>query len=554
MANILGFRAVWLGLCGAALIALSACGDGSNSKSASAGASNGASGSEVVLRRGNAAEPASLDPHFSIGTWEDNIISDLIVGLTTADAAGKAIPGAATSWETSPDGKTWTFHLRDLQWSDGKPVTANDFVYAWRRILDPKTAAPYASILYGFKNAQQIASGKMKPEELGARAVDDKTIELQLENPAPYLPELLMHTTALPVPREIVEAKGRDWTKPGSFIGNGPYTLSDWVPNDHITLIKNPKFYDAANVKVDRVIYYAIADPDAGLKRFRAGELDTQDGIPTSQIDFVESSMKEMFHKDPFLANGWLVFNMARKPFDDIRVREALNLAYDRETMANKIVRIGQPPAYSILPPGIANYPGGVEFSFKDTPYPERVKQAEQLMQQAGYGPNKRLKTTMLTGPSNDAKRIAAAVQEIWRTVYVDADIVQLDAQVYNSNLATGNFDIAGYAWVADYNDPRNFLFLLLSNNELNYGHYKSPEFDALIKESDQEQDLIKRGEILAKAEGIALKDVPWIPTRFQVTLNLVQPYVKGWVTNVSDKNRSRWLSVDTQARDAVVN
>jgi len=553
MANILGFRAVWLGLCGAALIALSACGDGSNSKSASAGASNGASGSEVVLRRGNAAEPASLDPHFSIGTWEDNIISDLIVGLTTADAAGKAIPGAATSWETSPDGKTWTFHLRDLQWSDGKPVTANDFVYAWRRILDPKTAAPYASILYGFKNAQQIASGKMKPEELGARAVDDKTIELQLENPAPYLPELLMHTTALPVPREIVEAKGRDWTKPGSFIGNGPYTLSDWVPNDHITLVKNPKFYDAANVKVDRVIYYAIADPDAGLKRFRAGELDTQDGIPTSQIDFVESSMKEMFHKDPFLANGWLVFNMARKPFDDIRVREALNLAYDRETMANKIVRIGQPPAYSILPPGIANYPGGVEFSFKDTPYPERVKQAEQLMQQAGYGPNKRLKTTMLTGPSNDAKRIAAAVQEIWRTVYVDADIVQLDAQVYNSNLATGNFDIAGYAWVADYNDPRNFLFLLLSNNELNYGHYKSPEFDALIKESDQEQDLKKRGEILAKAEGIALKDVPWIPTRFQVTLNLVQPYVKGWVTNVSDKNRSRWLSIDTQARDAAV-
>src|SRR5262245_41228308 len=277
MAKFPGFRGFVSVLCGAALFALAACGDGSNTKSASAGASNGASGSEVVLRRGNGAEPASLDPHFSIGTWEDNIISDLIVGLTTADAAGKAIPGAATSWETSPDGKTWTFHLRDLQWSDGKPVTAGDFVYSWRRILDPKTAAPYASILYGFKNAQAIGSGKMKPEELGARAIDDKTLELQLENPAPYLPELLMHTTSYPVPQQLVEAKGRDWTKPGSYIANGPYTLAEWVPNDHITLVKNPKFYDAANVKIDRVVYYPIADPDAGLKRFRAGELDTQD-------------------------------------------------------------------------------------------------------------------------------------------------------------------------------------------------------------------------------------------------------------------------------------
>jgi oligopeptide transport system substrate-binding protein len=551
MANILGFRAIWLGLCGAALIALSACGDGSNNKTAQSGTSNGGTAGEAVLRRGNAAEPTTLDPHFSTGTWEDNIISDLLVGLTTADAAGKAIPGAAESWDTSPDGKTWTFHLRDLQWSDGKPVTAGDFIYAWRRILDPKTAAPYAAILYGFKNAQAIASGKMKPEELGARAIDDKTVELQLENPAPYLPELLAHTTAYPVPQQVVEAKGRDWTKPDTYIGNGPYTLVEWIPNDHITLVKNPKFYDAASVKIDRVVYYPIADPDAGLKRFRAGELDTQDGIPTNQFDFVKSTMGPLLHSDPSAANGWLVINLQHKPFDDIRVREALNLAYDRETMAEKVVKIGQPPSYSIVPPGIANYPGGVEFSFKNTPYSERVKQAQQLMQQAGFGPNKHLQTSMATGPSPDAKRIAAAVQEIWRSIYVDTEIVQLDAQVYSSNLRTGNFDIAGYAWIADFNDPRNFLFLLLSDNELNFGHYKNPEFDALIKQSDQEQDLKKRGEILAKAEAIALKDVPWIPTRYQVTLNLVQPYVKGWVANVSDKNRSRWLSIDKQSREA---
>src|SRR5215471_3731132 len=240
MANILGFRAFWLGLCGAALIALSACGDGNNTKTAQSGASNSGTAGEVVLRRGNAAEPSSLDPHFATGTWEDNVISDLLIGLTTDDASGRPIPGAAESWETSTDGLTWTFHLRNHQWSNGKPVTAGDFVYAWQRILDPKTAASYASILYVFKNAQAIASGKMKPEELGAHAIDDKTLELKLENPAPYLPELLMHMTAYPLDKEVVESKGREWTRPGTYVGNGPYTLSEWIPNDHITLIKNP--------------------------------------------------------------------------------------------------------------------------------------------------------------------------------------------------------------------------------------------------------------------------------------------------------------------------
>ena len=535
-------RAVWLGLCGAALGALVACGDSANTEGAN---TTGATASTTVLRRGNVAEPSSLDPHFTTGTWEDAIIGDMLMGLVTNDATGRPIPGAAERWETSADGLTWTFHLRDHQWSDGKPVTANDFVYAWRRILDPKTAAAYASLLYVFKNAASVNSGKMPPDQLAARAIDDKTLEVQLENPAPYLPELLMHMTAFPLPSQVVEPKGRDWTRPGNYIGNGPYTLSEWTPNDHITLVKNPRFYDAANVKIEEVIYYPTSDPDAGLRRFRAGELDTQGSIPTSQIAFIEETMKDSFHKEPFLANGWLVLNMQRKPFDDPRVRQALNLAYDRETMAYKVVNIGQPPSYSIVPPGITNYPGGVEFDFKSTPYADRLKRAQELMREAGFGPDKQLSTTMATGPSNDARRIAAAVQEIWRSIYVDAEITQSDAQVYSVNLRTGNFDIAGYAWVADYNDARNFLFLLMGDNELNYGHYRNPAFDALIRQSDQEQDLAKRGQLLAQAEALALKDVPWIPTRFQVTLNLVQPYVKGWVTNINDTNRTRWLSIE---------
>lgn len=543
MGNRPRLRAIWLGLCGVTLLALAACGDGSNTKTANT-ASPGAPG-EVVLRRGNSAEPGSLDPHFTTGTWEDAIVSDMLMGLTTNDAGGRPIPGAAERWDTSADGKTWTFHLRDHQWSDGKPVTANDFVYSWRRILDPKSAANYASMLYVLKNAQPINAGKMATDQLGVRAIDDKTLEVQLENPAPYLPELLAHMTMLPVPSHVIEPKGREWTNPGSYVGNGAFVLTEWIPNDHITLAKNPRFYDAASVKIDRVIFFPITDPEAALRRFRGGELDVQDTIPTSQIAFVESTMAPMFHKEIYLANGWLTLNMTRKPFDDIRVRQAMNLSYDRETMAYKVVNIGQPPAYSIVPPGIANYPGPVEFDFKAMPYPERLKRAQDLMREAGFGPDKRLKTTMATGTSADARRITAAVQEIWRSIYIDADIVQSDAQVHFANMRAGNFDVAGAGWVADFNDPRNFLFLFLSDNDLNNSGYNNPAFDALIHQADQEQDLAKRGQLLAQAEALLLRDVPVIPNRFQVTLNLVQPYVKGWVTNVSNTNRTRWLSIE---------
>jgi oligopeptide transport system substrate-binding protein len=499
------FGAIWLGICGAALLALAACGESPSTKGANT-APAGSPGGEVVLRRGNGGDPASLDPHFVTAANEDAIISDMLLGLTTQDARGAPIPGAAETWDISADGKTWTFHIRDHQWSDGKPVTANDFVYSWRSVLDPNTAAPYASILYVFKNAQAINSGKMPPAELGARAINEKTLEVQLEHPVPYLLQLLGHATAYPVPSHVVESLGRDWSRPGSHVGNGPYTLAEWIPNDHITLVKNPRFYDAENVSIDRVEFFPITDPDAGLRRFRAGELDVQDTIPPSQIGFVESTMGAMFHKEIYLANGWLTLNMQRKPFDDIRVRQALNLSYDRETMAYKVVNIGQPPAYSLLPPGIANYPGGVEFDFKGMPYPERLKRAQELMRQAGFGPDKPLKTTMTTGPNPEVRRIAAAVQEIWRSIYVDAEIVQTDPQVYSSNLRAGNFDIAGYGWVADFNDARNFLFLFLGDNELNYGKYKNPAFDALISQSDQEQDLEKRGRLLAQAEAMLLR------------------------------------------------
>ncbi len=497
------------------------------------------------LHRGNVAEPGSLDPHFATSANEIAILDDLLIPLTAPGADGRPIPGAALSWETSPDGKTWTFHLRDHSWSDGTPVTAEDFVYSWRRILDPKTAASYASILYLFKNAEAINAGKMAPEQLGVRAVDERTIELSLENPAPYLPELMMHVTTFPVKRSVIEKFGREWTKPGNFVGNGPYTLAEWIPNDHITTVKNAKFFDAAGVHIERVIYYPISDGDAAFKRYRAGEIDTLYTVPATDVAFVKANMADQFHVEPQLGAGWYTINMARKPFNDVRVRMALNLAYDRDTIAYKILPFGNISGYSLVPPGIANYPHGVELDFKSLPYEMRVARAQELMRQAGYGPDRRLKMSFLEYEDNTGKRVAAVAQANWKAVYIDTDIVQQDPRTFNVNKQAGNYDICAGGWGADFNDARNFLFIFMSDNGLNDGHYKNLKFDALIRQSDVEQDPMKRGAILAEAEAMLLKDSPIIPTRFPPATDLIETYVKGWITNPMTRNPSRWLSLE---------
>ncbi len=527
-----------------AVLLLCACGQAAD-PSGEAGAENGVGG-EVVLNRGNGAEPNSLDPHRASGTWESNIIGDMIVGLLTDDAEGKPIPGAAEQWEVSDDGLTWTFFLRDHTWSDGVPVTAEDFVFAWQRILNPETAAAYASILYVFKNAEAINSGEMPPEALGARAIDAQTLELQLENPAPYLTEMLTHFTTYPVPRHAAEVHGDAWTRAGNYVGNGPYVLSEWVLSDQVTLVKNPLFYDAENVQIDRVVFYPTTDAMAALNRFRAGELDTQDPLPSQQIDWLRSNMPEAVHIEPYLGVSYTLVNHERPPFDDVRVREALNLAYDRETVTEQVIRLGAPPAYGIVPPGVANYPGGNELSFRDLPYAERIARAQSLMQEAGYGPDNRLVTTLSTTTSPDSRRIAAVIQQMWQQVYIDVEVVNNDVQIHYLKLQEGDFDIGGAGWIGDFNDARNFLFLLMTDNGgLNYGRYNNPAFDEVIRQSDEEQDLVTRGELLAEAERIALDDFAWIPTRYVVTTNLVHPYVKGWITNISDVNRTRWLSLE---------
>ena len=505
-----------------------------------------------MLNRGNGAEPASLDPNLVQANWEDHIVGDMMLGLTTQDAKGQPIPGAAERWESSTDGLTWTFHLRDHQWSDGEPVTADDFVFAWRRILDAKTAASYAYYLYLIKNAEAVNTGKMPATELGISAPDDKTLVVTLEHPAPYLVEYMTHVSTFPVPRHVVEAKGDAWARAGNYVGNGAYTLVEWIPNDHITLEKNPRFYDAANVKVDRIEFYPTMDYTAALRRLRAGELDTQSRLPPREIDYLRANMADLLRLTPQLTTEFLAVNQTKKPFDDKRVREALTLAIDREALTQKIRKMDEPPAYSFVPPAIANYPGVAGFPFKPMPLADRVKRAQELMRQAGYGPNNRLKATYdIRSSAPDALRDPAAIQAMWREIYVDADLRQNDTAVFYAKVQQGDFEIGQAAWGADFNDSTNFLDLLRTGNANNYGRYKNPKFDALLDQANQEVDITKRGQLLAQAEQLALDDYALIPTLFWVTGGLVRPYVKNWEANPTDTHRTRWVTIDEQARAA---
>jgi oligopeptide transport system substrate-binding protein len=504
-----------------------------------------------TFHRGNGTEPETLDSAMATGIQDDAIIGDLAVGLMTEDQLANPVPGMAISWTTSADGLTWTFYLRKALWSDGTSVTAEDFVYSWQRLLDPKTAAPYAYYIYIVKNALAINAGKLPAAALGVRALDDYRLEIQLEHPAPYLLQMLMHSATYPVPRHVVEAKGRDWTRPENHIGNGAFTFREWVPNGHVLLVKNPRFYDADNVTLERVIYYPTDDYDAALQRMRAGELDIQVRLPVQQIDWIKANIPETRHPVPMLSVEYLEVNHTKKPFDDIRVREAINLALNREAIAQRIRRIGDIPAYNLVPPGTANFPGGNEFDFRPLPHAQRIEKARALMRSAGFDDHNRVNTTYMirsTAPGSQ-RAVAAAIQQMLAQVYINASILPIDFQVFLAETHNHNFDMAETAWNADFNDAATFLELLLTGGGNNDGLYSNQAFDAMMASAQNDTGLVGRGQKLAAAEAILLKDHAIMPLFFWVDENLVWPYVWGWKANAIDKHRSRWVSIDQRAR-----
>jgi oligopeptide transport system substrate-binding protein len=511
-----------------------------------------AAAAPIVLHRANGAEPDSLDPQKVSGTWENNIIGDMFIGLMTEDARGQPTYGSAISYTVSQDGLVYTFKLRPgMTWSDGVAVTADDFVFSFRRILDPKTAAKYASIIYPIKNAQAVNSGKLPPSEVGVRAIDPKTLQITLEEPTPYFIELLTHNTTFPVPRHVVEKYGDQWIKPGNIVVNGPYVLKEWIPNAVIKLVKNPKFYDAANVQIDEVDFLPISDGFVTLNRFRAGEIDVANDFPTREYAKLKSGgypdiKPDEAHVAPYTATTYVQFNTTRHPFDDPRVRRALSLAIDRKAIADRVLATGQVPAYSLIPPGMAHYDNGPELDFKNWPMDKRLAEARALLGQAGFGPDNPLKFEFRYRDNPDNKRVAIELANDWSQVGAIAQLLSSETKVHYNALRTQDFDVADAGWVADYNDPQNFLFLMESTSgQMNYGKYSNPKYDALMQQAAHTIDLDAREKILKSAEEIVLQDEPIAPVFYSVSRSLVRDYVKGWDDNVLNWHRTRYLRIE---------
>ena len=501
---------------------------------------------KVCLEYGNNSEPLTLDPQKSNLIDEFAIIGDLIVGMTTDAPDASPVPAMATSWETSADGLTWTFHMRDAAWSDGVPVTADDFVYAYRRILAPQTASIYAYLVYILRNGQAVNEGKAPPEALGARALDAHTLQLTLEHPAPYLPGLMKHQSFFPVPRHVVEKYGDAWVQPGHYVGNGPFRLVSWRLGDRIQVEKNPRFWDAANVCVDRINYYPTPDLVSAERRVQRGELDINTSFQSNRLAHMNEVMPGYARPHMSLATFYLSFNTRDvAPLKDKRVRRALSEAIDRDFITRKLMRAGQVPAYSFVPPETANYTSGPKTAWAGMPLVQRQIEARALLAQAGYNARHPLKLEIKTQNITDSLLLTEAVQADWRAIGVDVSVAQNDSSIAFAAYRNRDFQVGTMSWYADFNDPVTFLGLLKSDvGAQNYGDYKSPAYDALLEQADQEPDAAKRARILASAEQIMLDDEGMAPVYFVVNRNIVNPKITGWVANSENFHRARWLCV----------
>lgn len=501
----------------------------------------------MVLKRGNSAEPETLDPLLATTTVENNIVGDLFVGLTTEDVNSHVIPGVAESWSTSADGLVWTFKLRpNLTWSDGAPFKASDFVFSFRHLLDPKTAARYASVEYVIKNAEAVNTGKMPLEELGVHAPDDRTVEITLETPTPFLPGLMKHYTAFPIPEHIYKKFGETWTRPGNMVSNGPYVLTEWAPHDHVKAVKNPRFYDAANVRVDEVYYYPVENEATALTMFRGGDIDgnfSTRGVPIAQLPWLKENMPGQARVFPILANAYIVLNTRRPPFDDKRLRRAVSLCIDRGIIAEKVVKDDRVPAYAFVPPGIANYHNTAIQVFADWTMERRREEAKRLLAEAGHGPKNPLAFEYLYNVSVEQRRATVAEAALLKECGIIMRPIVNELKVHYARLQNDDFTAGWGGWVGDYNDPQNFLYLMDSRSGVfNYGGYNNPAFDRLMDEAKVTQDLDARAAILAKAEQVALDDDAVVPLDFTTAKELVSPALKGYADNIEVIHRTRWM------------
>lgn len=509
----------------------------------------GAAAAETILSRGNGGQPETLDVHKSVGIPESWIELDLFEGLLVPGPKGELAPGAAESWTVSDDGRTYTFTLRASgKWSDGTPVTAQDFVYSWRRLVDPKTAAPYGYFLDRVVGAREARLGQKPVEALGVRAVDDRTFEVTLVGPTSYFLSMLLNNATLPVNQANIEQFGAEFAKPGKLVSNGAYVLVEDIPQSHLTLRRNPQFHDAANVKIDTVRYVVTEDVNSELSRYQAGELDITSEVPSQQVPALRKSAGEALRIAPYLGIYFYAVNLTHEPWKTSpELRRALSLAIDRDVVVDKVAQGNQTPAYTFVPPGTDGFPVWQPEEAGWT-QARRDEEAKALLAKAGYGPDRPLQVKITYNTSENHKKTAIAVAAMWKQkLGVETTLENLEWANYLTVHHRKEFqDFARTGWIGQYNDANFFLELQRSGiGELSTSEYANPAYDALLDKASAETDAARRAAILQEAERLMIADTPVIPLYFYTSRHLVSPSVKGWADNLRDQHPTRWLSVE---------
>jgi oligopeptide transport system substrate-binding protein len=514
----------------------------------------------------NGTEIASLDPGTVTGVPEGHVLRAIFEGLYVKHPRTlEPLPGVATSHELSADGRTYTFHLRDdARWSNGDPVTAHDFEYSWERLLDPESAAEYAYQLWYVKGARDYTlltesdperRAEVWRDEVGIRAVDDRTLVVELESPTPYFIQLTTFYPLFPVNRRnIEEAEARwpetwrlEWLRPDNLVTNGPFRVAERRINDRIRLVKNEHYWDADSVALDTIDVLAVENYATMLNMYLTGEVGWIDRVSTNQVHRLME--REDFNPIPYLGSYFFRVNLTRPPFDDLRVRRALALTIDRRAICEKIMKAGQKPSWSLVPPGMVGYPLGNEMAHApladdlsdyDASLAADVAHAKQLLAEAGFGPGgKPFPTFEIHYNTSEAHRdIAEVVASDWKKhLGIDARLLNQEFKVYLDTQRQLGYDVSRSAWIGDYVDPNTFLDLFMTGNENNKTGYSNARYDDLVTRAAAELDPARRMQLLGEAEALLLEELPILPVYYYVTQSMFNPRIGGLYDNLLDEH-----------------
>lgn len=493
-------------------------------------------------------EPASLDPLKAVGLPEIQVIRDLFEGLTNQDAQGKIVPGVAQSWSSS-DNKTWVFTLRNnARWSNGDPVTAQDFVYSWQRLVDPKNSSAFAWFagLSGIQNAAAITKGEMTPDKLGVVAQSKNQLKVTLDRPVPWFPALVANVALFPVPQKIIAQQGDSWTSPGKLVGNGAYQLSERVVNEKIVLTRNPHYWDDAHSVLTKVTFVPINEESSATKRYRSNDIDITESFPKNMYALLKKTLPGEVYTPDQLGTYYYAFNKQKGPTADVRVRKALSWSIDRKVIAEKVLGTGEKPAWHFTPDVTAGFKPLPTF-MQQHDQNSLNAQAKSLLAAAGYGPGKPLKLKLLYNTSESHQKIAIAVASMWKkNLGVDVTLENQEWKTYIDSRNSGNFDVIRASWVGDYNEPSTFLNLLTSGNSSNIARFSNADYDAVIAKASRETSDQVRNSDYNRAEQILAEQAPIAPIYQYTNGRLIKPWVKGYpITNPEDVAYSRELWIE---------